>query len=61
MPLIVLKLPIRRQVRKKVEAYMNCLVENIENLDNGAVESKLKGRAVIVICIERLKKDEYFQ
>ncbi len=61
MPLIVLKLPIRRQVRKKVEAYMNCLVENIENLDNGAVESKLKGRAVVIICIERLKKDEYFQ
>ena len=61
MPLIVLRLPIRRQVRKKVEAYMNCLVENIENLDNGAVESKLKGRAVVIICIERLKKDEYFQ
>ena len=61
MPLIVLKLPIRRQVRKKVEAYMNCLVENIENLDNGAVESELKGRAVIIVCIERLKKDEYFQ
>ena len=61
MPLIVLKLPIRRQVREKVEAYMNCLVENIENLDNGAVESKLKGRAVIIVCIECLKKDEYFQ
>ena len=61
MPLIVLKLPIRRQVREKVEAYMNCLVENIENRDNGAMESKLKGRAVIIICIERLKKDEYFQ
>ena len=61
VPLIVLKLPIRRQVGEKVEAYMNCLVENIENLDNGAVESKLKGRAVIIICIERLKKDEYFQ
>jgi hypothetical protein len=61
VPLIVLKLPIRRQVRKKVEAYMNCLVENIEDLDNGAVESELKGRAVIIVCIERLKKDEYFQ
>ena len=61
MLLIVLKLPIRRQVGKKVEAYMNCLVENIENLDNGAVESELKGGAVIIVCIECLKKDEYFQ
>ena len=61
MPLIVLRLPIRRQVRKKVETYMNCLVENIEDLDNGAVESKLKGGAVIIVCIECLKKDEYFQ
>ena len=40
---------------------MNCLVKNIENLDNGAVESKLEGGAVIIICIECLKKDEYFQ
>ena len=61
MPLIVLKLPICRQVREEVEAYMNCLVKNIENLDNGAVESELEGGAVIIICIECLKKDEYFQ
>ena len=61
MPLIVLKLPICRQVGEKVEAYMNCLVENIENLDNSAVEGKLKGGAVIIVCIECLKKDEYFQ
>ena len=56
-----LRLPIRRQVREKVEVYMNCLVENIENLDNGAVESKLKGGAVIIVCIKCLKEDEYFQ
>ena len=40
---------------------MNCLVENIENLDNGAVESELKGGAVIIVCIKCLKEDEYFQ
>ena len=40
---------------------MNCLVENIKNLDNSAVEGELKGGAVIVICIECLKKNEYFQ
>ena len=61
MPLIVLKLPIRRQVGEKVEAYMNCLVENIENLDYSAVEGKLKGGAVIIVCIECLKENEYFQ
>ena len=61
MPLIVLKLPICRQVGEKVEAYMNCLVENIKNLDNSAVEGELKGGAVIVVCIECLKKNEYFQ
>ena len=61
MPLIVLKLPISGQVGKKIEAYMNCLVENIKNLDNGAVESELEGGAVIIVCIECLKKDEYFQ
>ena len=61
MPLIVLKLPIRRQVGEKVEAYMNCLVENIKDLDNSAVEGELKGGAVIIVCIEVLKKDEYFQ
>ena len=61
MPLIVLKLPICGQVGEKVEAYMNCLVENIKNLDNSAVEGELKGGAVIVVCIECLKKDEYFQ
>ena len=60
MPLIVLKLPICGQVGKKVEAYMNCLVENIKNLDNSAVEGLLKGGAVIVVCIECLKKNEYF-
>ena len=57
MPLIVLKLPIRRQVGEKVEAYMNCLVKNIKNLDNSAVEGLLKGGAVIVVCIECLKKN----
>ena len=57
MPLIVLKLPIRRQVGEKVEAYMNCLVKNIENLDNSAVEGLLKEGAVIVVCIECLKKE----
>ena len=61
MPLIVLKLPICRQVGEKVEAYMNCLVENIKNLDNSAVEGELKRGAVIVVCIECLKKNEYFQ
>ena len=40
---------------------MNCLVENIEDLDNGCVEGKLKGGAVIVVCIECLKKNENFQ
>ena len=60
MPLIVLKLPICRQVGEKVEAYMNCLVENIKNLDNSAVEGKLKGGAVVIVCIECLKKNEYF-
>ena len=39
MPLIVLKLPICGQVGEKIETYMNCLVENIENFDDGAVES----------------------
>ena len=61
MPLIVLKLPVCGQVGEKVEAYMNCLVKNIENLDNSAVEGLLKGGAVIVVCIECLKKNEYFQ
>ena len=62
MPLIVfLRLPICRQVGEKVEVYMNCLVENIENLDNSAVEGELKGGAVIVVCVEVLKKDEYLQ
>ena len=61
VPLIVLKLPICRQVREKVEANMNCLVENIENFDNGAVESELKGGTVIIVCIKCLKEDEYFQ
>jgi len=28
---------------------MNCLIENIEDFDNGAVESELKRRAVIII------------
>ena len=56
-----LKLPICRQVGEKVEAYMNCLVKNIKNLDNSAVEGLLKGGAVIVVCIECLKKNEYFQ
>ena len=38
VPLIMLKLPICGQVGEKVETYMNCLVENIENFDNGAME-----------------------
>ena len=57
----MLKLPVCGQVGKKVEAYVNCLVENIKNLDNSAVEGELKGGAVIVVCIECLKKNEYFQ
>ena len=61
MPLIVLKLPICGQVGEKIETYVNCLVKNIENLDNSAVEGLLKGGAVIVVCIECLKKNEYFQ
>ena len=61
MPLIVLKLPICRQVGKKIEAYVNCLVENIKNFDNSAVEGELKRGAVIVVCIKCLKEDEYFQ
>ena len=57
----MLKLPICGQVGEKIEAYMNCLVENIENFDNGAMESQLECRTVIVICIECLKETEYFQ
>ena len=57
----MLKLPIRGQVGEKVETYMNCLVENIENFDDGAMESQLKCGAVIVIRIKCLEENEYFQ
>ena len=42
VPLIMLRLPICGQVGEEIEAYMNCLVENIENFDNGGMEGLLK-------------------
>ena len=42
MPLIMLKLPICRQVGEKVEAYVDCPIEDIENFDYGAMEGLLK-------------------
>ena len=35
----MLKLPICRQVGEKIEAYVNCPVEDIENFDYGAMEN----------------------
>ena len=57
----MLKLPICGQVGKKIEAYVNCPIEDIENFDYGAMEDQLKWGAVIIICIKCLEKDEYFQ
>ena len=42
VPLIMLKLPVRGQVGEKVEAYVNCPIEDIENFDYGSMEGYLK-------------------
>ena len=57
----MLKLPICGQVGEKVEAYVNCPIENIENFDYCVMEDQLKLGAVVIICIECLEEDEYFQ